>query len=71
VKLSQAKSIAKDCGLRFLSKVYDNVRLHAMNLFAYDDIQYEMQELSDDIMKLVKENGVETESIRNWMEKRG
>ncbi|WP_294402451.1 hypothetical protein [uncultured Clostridium sp.] len=45
MKLSDAVEIAKECGLTTYGEAIMNVRIHAMNIFNYDEIEDELNEL--------------------------
>ena len=44
MKIQTAIEIAKDCGLETAGEAIFNIKLHAVNLFSYPDIQKEIEE---------------------------
>ena len=49
MKLAQAIEIGKSCGLTTLNEIVYNIKLHAIQLFDYDNIDKELQELDEDV----------------------
>ena len=49
MKLKECLELGKACGLTTWEQCYDNVDLHAMNLFKYDKIYDEILELQKDM----------------------
>lgn len=49
MKLDKCLELAYTCGLNTVGEAYENVSIHAMNLFVYEDIPSEIAELSKDI----------------------
>lgn len=47
MKLQTAIEIAKNCGLETSGEAIFNIKLHAVNLFSYSDIQKELAELEN------------------------
>lgn len=47
MKIQTAIEIAKDCGLETAGEAIFNIKLHAVNLFSYPDIQKEIEELEN------------------------
>lgn len=47
MKLQAAIEIAKNCGLETAGEAIFNIKLHAVNLFSYSDIQKELVELEN------------------------
>lgn len=47
MKLQTAIEIAKNCGLETAGEAIFNIKLHAVNLFSYSDIQNELAELEN------------------------
>lgn len=47
MKIQTAIEIAKDCGLETVGEAIFNIKLHAVNLFSYPDIQKEIEELEN------------------------
>lgn len=47
MKLQTAIEIAKNCGLETAGEAIFNIKLHAVNLFSYSDIQKELAELEN------------------------
>mgnify|MGYP000377784508 FL=1 len=47
MKLQTAIEIAKNCGLETAGEAIFNIKLHAVNLFSYSDIQKELVELEN------------------------
>ena len=45
MKIQTAIEIAKDCGLETAGEAIFNIKLHAVNLFSYSDIQKELAEI--------------------------
>ncbi len=49
MKKQQALETAYICGLRTVGEAYDNVCLHAPNLFKYSEIEAQLNELADEL----------------------
>lgn len=49
MKLKQALSIGKECGLETVGEAYQNIIMHSMNIFPYSMIALEELELSSSI----------------------
>lgn len=49
MRLHEAAKLAKDCGLTTVQEMFDNVRIHAGQMFAYQNVADEVRELYDDI----------------------
>ena len=49
MKLKECFNLAKACGLTTVGEAYSNIRIHAINLFIYEEITEEIQELVDEI----------------------
>jgi len=49
MKLEDCINIAKECGLSTLGEAYDNIDNHVLNLFVFDEVQSELQELRNEI----------------------
>lgn len=49
MKLKECMEIGKACGLYSIEECYDNIILHSLSLFKYDDISKEIKELQKDI----------------------
>lgn len=49
MKLNKAIELAKACGLNTYRQAYFNIRYHAMNIFVYDKINDELNELVEDL----------------------
>ncbi len=47
MKIQTALEVAKDCGLETVGEAIFNIKLHAVNLFSYSDIQKELAELEN------------------------
>ena len=47
MKIQTAIEIAKDCELETVGEAIFNIKLHAVNLFSYSDIQKELAELEN------------------------
>ena len=47
MKLQTAIEIAKNCGLETAGEAIFNIKIHAVNLFSYSDIQKELAELEN------------------------
>jgi len=47
----QAEEIGKDCGLTNPSEFVNNIIIHSLNFFAYEDIKKEIDELEEDARK--------------------
>lgn len=54
MRLTNCLEIAKDCGLETVGEGILNIRMHAMSLFPYSEINKEMQELKDEVLELYK-----------------
>lgn len=66
MKLKSAIRIAKDCGLETFKEMQLNIEIHAINLFNYDFIDNELDELQLELDQLAKEFGVITEELLEW-----
>jgi len=51
MKLKEALEIGKDCDLDTVSEAILNIRLHAINIFAYGKEQSEYNELIEDFLQ--------------------
>ena len=51
MKLKDCLELAGECGLPTLGEALDNVWLHAGNLFLYDEMRQELDELKADLSK--------------------
>jgi hypothetical protein len=51
MKLEECIKIGKECGLITLGEAYDNINHHQTMLFAYTEMEKEMQELRNEIGK--------------------
>ena len=49
MKLKECLELGKACGLTTWEECYDNVDLHAMSIFKYDEINKEILELQQDM----------------------
>lgn len=49
MKLKECIEIGKECGLFSIGECYNNIVLHRLSLFKYDDISREIKELQKDI----------------------
>lgn len=49
MKLKECMEIGKECGLYSIEECYDNIILHRLSLFEYNDISKEIEELQKDI----------------------
>ena len=49
MKLEDALKFAYNCGLGTVGEAYNNISIHAMSLFKYEDIQDEIEELFREI----------------------
>ena len=49
MKLNTCLELGKDCGLHTWEECYDNVYMHAMNLFKHDKFDHEILELQKDM----------------------
>ena len=49
--LHECIEIGQECGLTTLGEAYDNINIHCMNLFLYENIEKEMQQLRNEIGK--------------------
>ena len=49
MRLKECMEIGKTCGLYSIEECYDNIILHRLSLFEYDDILKEIEELQKDI----------------------
>lgn len=52
MKIEEAQRLGVVCGLKTLAECYSNVKIHALNLFSYTEIDEEVKELQDEIMAL-------------------
>ena len=52
MKLKECLELGKACGLNTWEECYDNVYLHAINIFNYSDINKEILELQKDIFAI-------------------
>lgn len=50
MRLKECMEIGKACGLYSIEECYDNIILHKLSLFKYDDISKEIEELQEDIL---------------------
>jgi hypothetical protein len=48
MKLKEACRIAEECGLETIGEAINNINCHSVNMFKYEDISRETQELCDD-----------------------
>lgn len=48
MKLKSALEIGKECGLTTVSEAIVNINMHAMSMFAYDEMSSEYNELVKD-----------------------
>ncbi len=55
MKLVDALSLGKECGLHKVSECVFNVELHALNIFSYIEMFNELKELHDDVEKYKNE----------------
>ena len=62
MKAKKMLDLADACGLHTAFEAYNNIEIHALNLFDYDDIESEIRELKDALIKnkiaTPKDNGV-------------
>jgi hypothetical protein len=49
MNVKQCAEMGIACDLTTLGEAYSNVRIHSANIFAYDKIKEEMDELTDEI----------------------
>lgn len=49
MKLETCLEIGKECGLTTWEECYDNIDMHAMNIFKYNEINKEILELQQDM----------------------
>ena len=49
MKLKECMEIGKECGLYSIEECYDNIILHRLSLFEYNDISKEIEELQKGI----------------------
>jgi len=61
MKLEECFNLAEACGLTTIGEAFDNVRIHAINIFIYEEITKELQELVDEIdgLKLKRRDLIE------------
>jgi len=52
MKLKECIELAKECGMKTLGEAYDNIKYHATQLFPYEEIENELQELRNEIGKI-------------------
>ena len=52
MKLKECLEIGKECRLTTWEECYDNVYLHASNIFKYDEINKEILELQKDMFAI-------------------
>lgn len=50
MRLKECMEIGKECELYSIEECYDNIILHRLSLFEYDDISKEIEELQKDIL---------------------
>lgn len=50
MRLKECMEIGKACGLYSIEECYDNIILHRLSLFEYDDISKEIEGLQKDIL---------------------
>jgi hypothetical protein len=62
MKFKTALEIAQDCGLETVGEALYNIKLHAANVFDYNEIQTEYDELCDDYKELSKKYGFSLET---------
>ena len=48
MKVKEACEIAEDCGLETIGEAILNIKLHAISLFSYDELNKELDELYED-----------------------
>lgn len=65
MKLLNAIEIAEDCGLSTIDEMKFNIELHANQLFDYNKINEELQELEDEINKIIFNNNYNLSSDIN------
>ena len=65
MKLLNAIKIAEDCGLSTIDEMKFNIKLHANQLFDYNKINEELQELEDEINKIIFNNNYNLSSDIN------
>ena len=49
MKLKECLELGEECGLNTWEECYDNIYMHAISLFKYDDISNEILELQQDM----------------------
>jgi hypothetical protein len=65
MNLKECFKIAEACGLTTVGEAFDNVRIHAINIFVYDEITEELQELVDEIDSLKLKRKDLIEDVKN------
>ena len=66
MKLKKAINLGDSCGLRTIRECIVNVEIHSMNLFKYDEIENEINEIHLDIEELTNQYELCNEDILNW-----
>lgn len=66
MKLKKAINIGKACGLNTINECFLNIEIHAINFFAYTNVDNELVELSLDITKIAKDYNITDEEVLNW-----
>lgn len=51
MKVREALEIGYSCGLETVGEAVDYITIHSMNIFAYDDITDELQELYREVVE--------------------
>lgn len=62
MKLVECLEIAVECGMETVGSAWLNVSLHALNIFKYDDIPNELNELTEEIDNLIRTTSFEETS---------
>jgi len=65
MNLKECFNLAEACGLTTVGEAFDNVRIHAINIFVYDEITEELQELVDEIDSLKLKRKDLIEDVKN------
>jgi hypothetical protein len=60
LKVAEACEIADECGLQTIGEAILNIKIHAISLFSYDELDKELKELYEDAKNYRAEESVLT-----------
>jgi hypothetical protein len=64
MKIKECVKMAKACGLETMSEAVNNIRIHSTNLFVYEEIAAELNELYAEL----KERGIKpTDKVEDYL----